>query len=170
MKNLLALMLSIFALTASASHHSEYVDTRDDGTTTRISVVHDDDEHYATYEKNGVRYITRDLRVLEELETELERSSGYGREEARLGREEARLGREEAAIGREEAQLARSGDDSEEARRRIEEKRRGIEEKRRDVERERRAVEEKRSTERGESLASIFERAVRDGRAERRQR
>ena len=65
MKNLLALMLSIFALTASASHHSEYVDTRDDGTTTRISVVHDDNEHYATYEKNGVTHTSWEIRGAE---------------------------------------------------------------------------------------------------------
>jgi len=167
MTNLLALLLSLLAAMSSVTRHSEYRDTRDDGTETRISVVHEDGRHFATFEKNGVRYLTRDPQVLEDLEDALEHRSHCSREQARLGREEARIGREEAAIGREEAKLARDGNDSEEARRRIEEKRRGIEEKRRDLERERREIDEKRANESNESLESIFERAVRDGRAER---
>jgi hypothetical protein len=166
MTNLLALLLSLLAAMSTVSR-SEYRDTRDDGTETRISVVHEENEHYATFEKNGVRYVTRDPHVLEELEHALEHNSHGARDEARLAREEARIAREEAAIAREEARLARDGDDSEAARRRIEEKRRAIEEKRRDLERERREIEEKRADESNESLEAIFERAVREGHAER---
>jgi hypothetical protein len=173
MTNLLPLLLSLLAAMSTVSR-SEYRDTRDDGTETRISVVHEEHEHYATFEKNGARYITRDASVLEELERALEHNSHGAREEARVAREEARIAREEAAIAREEARLAREearlardGADSEAARHRIEEKRRGIEEKRRDLERERREIEKKRADESNESLEAIFQRAVREGHAER---
>jgi hypothetical protein len=161
------------------SHRSHIVDT-DDGLD--IQIVRTDDEHWASYTRDGVRYVTTDSSVLEDIDKAMEKHRRIGREHAELGRkhaelgrDHAELGREHARLGREHARLARSGDEDaqralEAEQRKLEDKQRVLEDRQRKLEAEQRELERKQKTVERESyrdIQQIFERAVREGRAKR---
>jgi DNA repair exonuclease SbcCD ATPase subunit len=188
-------ILSAFLLVATAAlafghstHRTHEVSS--DGTEIRI-VKDSDGEHWASFERNGVKYVTTDRTVLAEIEKAMEphrrlsrehselgrRHSELGREHSQLGREHSRLGREHSRLGRE---VSRSGHTSELERqqreleaeqRKLEEKQRKLEDRQRDLEDEQRQLESKqRAMEKDthRAIEQIFDRAVREGKARRK--
>lgn len=139
--------------------------------TTVLHISRDDDgDSYAKWERNGVRYITRDESVLDAIDKALEYKQGLSREHSALGRRHTALGREHARLGREHARLGR-GERNEERQRELEAEMRRLEQKQRDLESERRQLETKRNAaarELDDAMDELFERAVREGKATRR--
>lgn len=185
---LAALLLVVVASTlAFASvHRSHWVSSND---YTSITIIREDDDYWATFEKNGVKYFTRDASVLAELETTLQKHrkvsdahAELGRRHAELGRDHAALGREHARRGRDHARLSREalrdGSNSadierrrralEEEQRRVEAQQRTLEDRQRDLEAEQRKLETKQRAIEGEKnreIEEIFARAAREGKA-----
>lgn len=176
MRFLSTLFLALLAPLAFAhsTHRSHMVE--DDGST-RIEVVRESDgEQWASFEKNGVRYLTTDASVIAEIdkafakhrEISLEHSR-LGRRHSELGREYSRLGREHSRIGRE---ASRSGmtEDLERQQRELEKEQQKLEDKQRALEEEQRELEEKQSAAEKDAtraIEKIFEEAIRSGKARR---
>jgi chromosome segregation ATPase len=182
MRHLIAILLFVTALPLFAGTRSHIVNTTD---RTRMEIVQESNgDSYATFERDGVRYITRDPRVLEDLaeayaeQREISRDHAeLGRRHAALGREHAALGREHARIGREHARLHHRTGDYEERQRALEELQRKLDRKQQELERRQQELErEQRELERRQNavdrkadkdVEKIFERAIRDGKAQR---
>jgi chromosome segregation ATPase len=183
MRSILLAFLLLLSLSAAAgsSHRTHIVD--DD---IELRIVRSDDEHWASYRNEGVRYRTSNASVLAELERALEPHRELGREHSRLGRkhselgrEHSRLGREHSRLGREHSRLSRERDlsdreverrrrDLEEEQRKLEAEQRKLEDRQRDLESEQREVERKRSALERDAyreIERIFERAAREGKA-----
>ncbi|HVG25925.1 MAG TPA: hypothetical protein VND45_17340 [Thermoanaerobaculia bacterium] len=180
MRALTPLLLLVAALSAFAGsrsvHRSEHTSN---GKSRTISIIKVDDDYYATMERDGIRYITRDPRVLAEIEESLDPQREISNAHAELGRRHAELGREHAALGREHAALGR-----EHSRARSDERQRELERMQQELERKQQALERKqqrledeqhelerrqqaREHESEEKIDRIFERAVREGKAKR---
>lgn len=191
---LIAILLSVWtAVTAlagtTAVHRSERIVTGGGSTQTLLQIVRNDDDSFVRWERNGVRYITRDRGVIAAVEKAFERHTRVSREHAALGRKHAALGREHAALGREHARLGReharaarrdhwTSEIEAEARRRdfeaqqrtLERKQEELERKQDALEREQQALERQQRATEGETdrlVDEIFERAVREGKASR---
>src|SRR5215212_5213678 len=138
MRALSAVLLLVLSLTISAGtrsqHRSETID--DNGRTRLLNVIKTDDDYFAEWEKDGVRYITRDAAVLDEIEDALAARTDISKAHAALGKRHAELGREHAALGREHARIAR-----EHARIRTEESEREMERAQRELERQQQVLE-----------------------------
>lgn len=185
---LAALFLTVVAATlAFASvNRSHWVSSNDH---TSITIIREDDDYWATFEKNGVKYFTRDASVLAELETALEKHRRHsdahrelGRRHRELSREHAARGRDHARLGREHARLSRAArrDGSnaaelerrrralEEEQRRLESQQRVLEERQRELEAEQRKLESKQranESAKNREIEEIFARAAREGKA-----
>ncbi|HEV3486759.1 MAG TPA: hypothetical protein VG106_15205, partial [Vicinamibacterales bacterium] len=179
-----AILVCLTALPLVAGRRTHIVNTTD---RTRLEIVRESSgDSYATFERDGVRYITRDRQVLGDLEDAFaeqraisEEHAALGRRHAALGREHAEIGREHARIGREHARLHRAGDvetreererELEELQRRLERKQDELERKQQELEREQRELERRQKAidrESDKTIEKIFERAIRDGKATR---
>ena len=125
-------------LAIAGTHRSTWSSSNDH---TSISIIRDDDDYWATFERNGVKYLTRDASVLAEIEKALEskrevsgeyselsrRHRELGREHAALGREHSRLGREHSRISREASRDGSNATDIERRLRAVEDEQRGLE-------------------------------------------
>ncbi len=192
-----SLPLFVFALFAAAvafghdhSRHSTHIVNTDDGFEFQF-VREDDGDAWASLKRDGVRYVTHDRGVLEDIEDAMrpyrelsQEHSAIGRKHSELGREHSALGREHSRLGREHSRLSRevsagriSESEADQRRReleseqrKLEDQQRALEARQRDIEDEQRAVETKqRAAERdvNREIEKIFERAVRDGKAKR---
>ena len=184
MRALITLLLVAVAFPATAgskwTHTSQEVVN---GETRLLHIVRDDDDHYARWERNGVRYVTRDAAVLAEIEKALEPQRSYanahrelGRKHRELGREHAALGREHARLGREHARASRVSDselrqrDFERKQQELERKQQALERRQQQLEREQQrleATQKKFERDHDRAIDAIFERAVRNGKARR---
>ena len=166
MRTLIALLVLLATLTLSAGTRS-------------LSITKSDDDYWAKLEHDGKRYFTRDKGVLAEIEAALDPKQQFSKAHAAIGRRHAEIGREHAALGREHARLgrefsrAKSEDRQRELERmqqELERKQQALERKQQELEREQQEVERKRQALEREANAKIdriFERAVREGKAER---
>ena len=184
----LAILLFAVALTASAhgtrsTHRTHIVNT--DGDVRYELVRESDGRQWAAYERNGVRYLTRDSSVIDALQDAMEpyrelsrEHSALGRRHSELGREHSQLGREHSRLGREHSRVARErrADYEDEQRaleaeqRKLEAKQRKLEDRQRELEAEQREIESKqRAVERdtNREIEKIFEKAIREGKATR---
>jgi hypothetical protein len=173
---LLVLSLSLNAGSRS-QHRSETID--DDGRTRLLNVIKTDDDYFAEWERYGVRYITRDAAVLEDIENALAPRNEISKAHAKIGRRHAALGREHAALGREHARVAReharigteeSEREMERVQRELERKQQVLEERQQELEREQQELERRQERIQRDADAAIdriFERAVKDGKARR---
>ncbi len=184
----LGLLVVAATLAIAGTSRSHWVSS---GDRTSISIVREDDDYWATFERNGVRYFTRDASVLAQIEQALEEKRGTSKEHSELSRRHSELGREHSAIGREHSRLGREHSrlahdasrdgskaaDLERRQRALEEEQRALEAKQRDLEKRQRGLEEQqrkleqrqRATE-GEAnreIEKIFERAAREGKAKK---
>ena len=190
MRLLSAVVFAVLALPQLAFGHSTYSTHRthivdDDGTDIQI-VREDGGEQWASYKRDGVRYVTTDPTVLAEIDKAMEKHRELSRAHSRLGRQHSELGREHSALGREHSRLGReysrlarnAGEaeaerlqrDLERSQRTLEAKQRELEDRQRELENKQRELEEKhRVAERDayRAIEKIFERAVRDGKAKR---
>lgn len=179
----------VFVLAATLAvagvHRSHRISSSDH---TSISIIREDDDYWAKFERNGVEYFTRDAAVLAEIERVLEKNGDreqhnelsrrhreLGREHAALGREHSRLGREHARLSREANREGANTADLERRRRALEEEQRGLEsqqraleDRQRGLEAEQRKLEAQRRATEGDSnreIEAIFEKAAREGKA-----
>ena len=158
-------------------HRSEH--TSSNGESRSISIIKTDDDYWATWKRDGRRYITRDRAVLAEIEEALDPKrqfskahSAISRRHAQLGRDHAALGRAHAALGREHSRVRSEARQHELERRQheLERQQQELERRQQDLEREQQELERKRQSVEHEANAKIdriFERAVREGKAER---
>jgi chromosome segregation ATPase len=185
-----ALFVATVALGDGHSRHSTHIiNTDDDGF--EFQFIRDDGDAWASLKRDGVRYVTHDRGVLEDIEDAMrpyrelsQEHSAIGRKHSELGREHSALGREHSRVGREHSRISRdvsagriSESEADQRRRELELEQRGLEDKQRalearqrDLEDEQRAVEAKqRAAERevNREIEKVFERAVRDGKAKR---
>ena len=171
-------------LAVAGVHRSHWVSSND---RTSITIIREDDDYFAKFERNGVRYVTRDAGVLAEIEKALEEKRGTSAEHRELSRRHRELGREHSALGREHSRLGRehsrldreasSAADLERRRRALEEeqraleaKQRGLEDRQRALEAEQRKLEERQrgmEKEANREIEQIFERAAREGKAKK---
>ncbi len=185
---LAALFLVVLAATLAVAgvHRSHWVSSNDH---TSITIIREDDDYWAKFERNGVKYFTRDAGVLAQIETALEkhrrvsaahaelgrRHRELGREHAAHGREHARLGREHSRLSREASRDGSNAADIERRRRALEEEQRGLESQQRALEDRQRGLEEEQrkletkqranESEKNRQIEEIFARAAREGKA-----
>lgn len=161
----------------AAGHNTHRTHIVNTGGDVEYELVRSDDEHWAAFKRNGVRYVTTDPAVLAEIETAMEAHHELSREHSRLGRRHSQLGREHSRLGREHSRLgrahARGGDvrELEKEQRKLEEKQRELESRQEELESEQRELEARQRVverETNRDLERIFEKAVRDGKARRR--
>ena len=179
----LILLLATPLAFAGSSRHSTHI-VNSDGLEFEIQVIRDGDDAWATFKRDGVRYITRDESVIDAIDKAMEPQrelgqahSELGRQHSELGREHSELGREQSRLGREHSRASRDGVAGEERQRELEAEQRKLEDKQRKLEDKQRALEDKqraledkqRAIERdvNEKIQKIFEKAVRDGKARR---
>ncbi len=181
MRALSAVLLLVLSLSLSAGtrsqHRSETID--DNGRTRLLNVIRTDDDYFAEWERDGVRYITRDASVLDEIEDALAARNEISKAHAALGRRHAELGREHAALGRELARIARERTRmrTQERERELERaqvvaegQQRVLEQRQRELEREQQELDQRRERvqrDADDAIDRIFERAIRDGKARR---
>lgn len=192
-----SLPLFVFALFAAAvafghgrSGHRTHMVSTDDGFEFQF-IREDDGDAWASLKRDGVRYVTHDHGVLEDIEDAMrpyrelsQEHSALGRKHSELGREHSALGREHSRLGREHSKVSRdvsagriSESEADQRRReleseqrKLEDKQRALEARQRDLEGEQRGIEARqRAAERdvNRKIEEIFERAVRDGKAKR---
>lgn len=176
------LLLATPLVFAGSSRHSTHI-VNSDGEF-EIQVIRDGDDAWATFKRDGVRYITRDESVIDAIDKAMEPQrelsqahSELGRRHSELGREHSELGREHSRLGREHSRAGRDGVAGEERQRELEAEQRKLEDKQRKLEDKQRALEDKqraledkqRAIERDVNVAieKIFEKAIRDGKARR---
>ena len=169
-------LLTVLPLAAGThSHHHTIWTTGDSEIEIRV-VREDDGDNYATFTRNGVRYITTDAGVLAEIEKAMEAHRRFSQEHSRIGRKHSEIGREHSRIGREHSKLGREMSrtgvtpEIERRQRELEAEQRKLEDRQRALEGEQRELEaQQRASEKDveKSLKSIFERAVREGKAKR---
>jgi chromosome segregation ATPase len=165
-----------------SSHRTHIVET-DSGLD--IEIVRGDSEHWASYKRNGVRYVTKDAAVLAQIEKAMEKHGAMSREYSELGRRHSELGREHSELGREHSRLGRehsrlgrvSSVEAERRQRELEAEQRKLEDKQRTLENRQRELESKQNelesrkraaeSDAYREIGKIFERAVRDGKAKR---
>jgi uncharacterized membrane protein YccC len=180
MRLLTALFLLLAALATTAGtrsmHRSEHIDGKNSRS---LSIIKTDDDYWATWERNGVRYITRDAAVLAQIEEALDPKQERSKSHTELSRRHAALGREHAALGREHARLGRefSHARSEERHRELERMQRDLARKQQELERRQQGLErEQQELERKQQglereanakIDRIFERAIQEGKARR---
>jgi hypothetical protein len=119
------------------------------GDRTSMTIVKDDDDYWAKFERNGVEYVTRDRAVLAEIERAMEKNRGGSSNHTEIERQRRELERE---------------------RRALEAKMRDLERRQRDLEAEQRKVEAAGRAHAGDAnraIEQIFERAVREGKAKK---
>jgi len=176
MRFLSTLLFAFLATTAVAhsTHRTEIVNTSE-----RISihiVREDDGEEWASFERNGVRYVTTDSDVLAEIEKAMEKHREFSRAHSRLGRQHSELGREHSRLGREHSRIGRAASrngmtaELEQQQRELEEEQRKLEKKQRALEDQQRELEEKQrvaENDANRAIEKIFERAIRAGKAKR---
>ena len=180
MRALITLLVLLAALATTAGsrsvHRSEHVSN---GESRSISIIKTDDDYWATLERDGERYITRDRAVLAQIEDALDPKQKFSKAHAEIGRRHADIGREHAAIGREHARLgqefarARSEErhrelermqqDLERKQQELERRQQGLEREQQELERKKQAVERETNA----KIDRIFERAVKEGKAKR---
>jgi chromosome segregation ATPase len=181
MRALTPLLLLLVSLSTTAGtrsvHRSEH--TSSDGESRLLNIIRTDDDYYATWERDGVRYITRNAAVLAEIEEALDPQQELSKAHSALGRRHSELGREHSALGREHSRLGReySRSHSEERQRELERMQQDLERKQQELEKrqhglelEQQELERKQQTLERESHAKIdriFERAVNEGKAKR---
>ena len=159
MRTLIALLVLLATLTLAAGTRS-------------LSITKTDDDYWARLEHDGKRYITRDKAVLAEIENALDPSQQFSKAHAAIGRRHAEIGREHARLGREfsraksedrQRELERMQQDLERKQQDLERKQQGLEREQQELERKRQALERESNA----KIDRIFERAVREGKAER---
>ena len=178
-----ALVFPQFAFCHGHSSHRTHIVETDSGLD--IEIVRTDNEHWASYKRDGVRYVTRDAAVLAQIEKAMEKHhaisreySELGRRHSELGREHSQLGREHSRLGREQSRLAGAGSvDTERRRRELEDEQRKLEDQQRTLEDRQRELESKQhelesrqriaESDAYREIGKIFERAVREGKAKR---
>ena len=160
----LLLLLALSPLALASTHRTHIVDTDDDGS--RFELVRESDgDSWASFERDGVRYMTRDASVLAKLDNAMKAHTDLGRAHAELGRKHAELGREHAALGR---QYSRARTDEE--RESLEAQQEKLEQRQQKLEDEQHELERKQEAAGRESrraIERIFNDAVRDGKAHR---
>ena len=126
---------------------------------TSLQFTRSDDESFAKWERNGVRYITYDAGVLAAIDKLLERKYDASIHHANLGNKYAELGRAHGALAREQPSVSRDR-----KRKALEQRRRELDQLRQQL--ERRQTESAKAVD--DALDALFERAVREGKARRR--
>jgi len=176
---LLAFTLPLFAATF------ENVVIRDGNRSFSDGDAHDDDlaglgQRYASFERDGVRYVIRDEATLERLQKVLQPQVDLGEQQARIGGQQAKLGQKQAEVGQQQAaigaQQATHWNDQELARelqekqRRLQQRQEELAEQQRPLAEQQRVLAEKQreASRRAKArMGAIFVEALRSGVAKR---
>jgi chromosome segregation ATPase len=176
----LGLLISAFLFAGTTTTRT----TTEDGHRTQLRLVRDGDGHrtFATWERDGIRYITHDANVMAALDEALEAQRVITRDHTELARRQAELGRQHAELGREHAELGRryaevgraaaSGNraDLDARRRELDAAMAALDRKRRDLDREQRelgSAPHRDGHSVDDAVDAIFARALREGKAAR---
>jgi ribosomal protein L44E len=136
---------------------------------------------YASFERDGVRYVIRDEATLARLLKELQPQVDLGHEQAEIGGQQAKLGQKQAELGQQQAaigaQQAAHWNDRElagelqEKQRRLQRRQEELADQQRPLAEQQRVLAEKQreaSRRAKVRMAAIFEEALRNGVAKRR--
>jgi hypothetical protein len=180
----LALLLLAIALPLFAATYDSVV-VRNGDTTFSFGGDPDDTADYgrrfASFEKNGARYLITDAAVLDRIDKELRPQVELGNEQARLGSEQARLGGLQAELGAQQAVIgakqAAAWNDSDRQRElqaqqhKLQQRQEALAEQQRPLADKQRVLADKQR-EAGDRakkrLDTIFDEAIRNGTAKRR--
>ena len=169
---LIMIIAAAGAMVGKTSTRRETITTNGTKSQTILHISKDDgdDPDYATWERNGVRFITFDAGVIAQLDEIVARKSNVESEHAGLRRQLEAVRREHEALGREQERIARQGN-VEAAQRELLRKQRVLDQRQRDLEEQQRRLDQKqRDGERktDDAIDALFERAVASGKAKRR--